>query len=644
MIAILIAGFFSACDSSSFLFSEADKKGIYTVALSTADEKNVSGAVLEPGSELSVALTKMSGATEPVVLALELNDAAGTSIATLNYASGDGAKSLSGAVAVSSLSGSLPTFTLPTNLSPGSYEFVTILKDRSGTELQRTETAFYIAASDFGLGPISVYPASPSYSPGTAVLLVASVKGIETASNAAWLRWSYDGKSIASGPFSSGLDKVVWKVPDFEGAYSVYVDLYPSEPTEAALKMASPWRQSIKAIAAKDPIAATDEFADGSRFISHLAFEGDFTDLGSRAQSEKPTAYGSPSLTAYPNRNGFGYRLGSTASVSIPGMAPPSVDGRPGAFSLLWRIYADKAQGELLRLTASDGSILFRAGLEDGKPYAELTDVDGLHRSQAEASVGAGLENIALSFEPKADVFNLVWSIDGERYAASPLPARLLPAAAKASLGGSAGLVGIYDEFAMSSDLSGRPPFYRAAAQRKYRDDLLLAEGFESLGLPAGATSEGQISYAFTRLGLGPNSRLAFAGDLSLSRPFLVEALCSVKTSSLVAELRNADSLLFSVESSGAISLPNGKVIGYLGPSDDASLAFFVKPLADGVEIASSSLLPVARITTGTAPKALRLALVNRTASNTVYLSRLLVRTAPEALSLADGARMARLR
>ncbi len=639
------------CDASSAFFSEADRRSIYTVAFSSDTGKLASGSSVLPGELISVSLTRMTGSSSPESLSLELLAKDGVTEAVLAYSTKKAAKSLestgtaAATVDVESLTDKIPRFALPDTLVPGSYTLLSVLTDQFGVELQRSETVVFIGRPGFAASGLSFYPPNPA--PGSSVLLSATITKSDAAgekdaeADDPWLRWSSEGKSFALGPLSKGFAKVVWETPGVSGAYSVKLELFPSEPDSKSLAEASPWQEEIKVVVARPAVVYADLYAQSTRFLARLDFGGDFVNQGTKAQTEKTTTFGQPLLEAY--AGGFGYRLDAGSGVSLPGFQFPSKDGLPVAFSLLWKYYSEEYSGDILAVRDAKTSVLFRVALEDGKPVAELRDGTGTHRSSADVHLVAGLHDIALSFEPEKDRFVLVWNIDGERYASPSLPALLLPEGASAMLGGGKSLSAVYDEFALSDDAEGQLPFFRAGAERHWRTDLQLGEGFEESELPETATFEGTstlVPRAFTIKGIGS---LSFLKDLSLSRPLAFDIDYAEKKGNLVAAIQSDGGPFISIAASGEIRLASGVILGLLRPTDDSRLAFTIKSTPDGVEVAAIGGLAAARVTVKQAPKNLRLSLENVTDDGNVVISAVLVRAAPELIGLGDSPRLARL-
>jgi hypothetical protein len=641
----------SGCDTSSALFSEDEKSSIYTLSFTVADTSGtkLSGAEVKAGESIKVSVASMRGAAEAGRLSLSLESADGGALSSLDYVVGAVSRTAAGGkeLSVAQLSGSLPSFPLPSTLEPGSYRLVAQLSSAGGAALARSETVFFVAEEGFGLDSLSLYP--PTSAPGQAVLLSASTRrrSGSASGKTAWLRWSSEGKVFAEGLLSDGFDKVVWRAPSLAGAYSLSVELYPSKPPELSSLPASPWSRAISAVVAASATASADEYADPSRLVSHFAFEGDFSDSGTRAQTEKPQRFGLPALEAYPG--GFGYRFDGNSGLTAPGALPKSSD-----FTLLARLYAEGDSGDILRFASADGVSILSVGIKDRVPYAEARSPEGLvSRSSPKAELPEGLVNLALSFAARGDAHELVWSIEGERFSSPPLPRLSFPADAKCVLGGSQALQGVYDEIAISDDgQAGLPPLYAAASLRKYGAELYIASGFETSSLPAGAVASGKVSFEPRSLGLDPGVRLSFPAVLPTARALRVELDFAAKQAGALAlELSSQASLggdkgeaLILVEGGGAIRGRDGSLLGLLSPEKKGLLAFTLKAYEGGFELGSSGGLVVARIPAPGSSARLLLSIVNKGSSEPVALSRLLVRAAPESLSLAESPRYARLR
>jgi hypothetical protein len=631
------------CSNSSALFSDAERQSIYTIGLSSPNQgKVVSGSSLLPGSVISVSMSRMSGAKNPEAMVFTVLDAGRNTLATLRYATPRAAVSSIATTPVADLSSTLPDFKIPANLTSGQYFLDTILYDASDTQLQSNETVFFVAPQGFGLGSISMCPLSAA--PSSAVFFAVSVNTSPSdTTTQPWLRWSSEGRTFAEGPLAQGADRAVWKAPALDGAYSVDVELFPGKPASTIGLFTTPWHSSAKPIVSKDAVLP-DEFSDDTRLVSHLHFEGDFSDSGTRSQPSPPASFGTPTLNMFTGDvgGGFGYTFGPDAGVNIPGAVPPMERGALEAFSFLWRVYAQGSSGDLVKIAAPDGTVLFHAGLEAGHPFAETIDAAGTHRSRAEGiSVEQGLSDIALSVEPSPNRLNLVWNVNGISYRdAGSLPVTSLPSNAGSVLGGPSSLPGIYDEFAISLDTNGPPALYHAAALRQYKNRLFIAEGFEAAGLPAGTTASGDVKTASRRLELGKNGSLDFDQALSLSRPFHIEANYEGRSAPLAVVLSGAAGPLLYITASGEVLGADQTLLGPLPPVAEGSLDFTVKalPQGKGLELTSGSMQvnkkfrAALQVALPSVPESLKVSLAC-VGDGAAVVDSFLVRAAPEELS-----------
>jgi hypothetical protein len=332
------------------------------------------------------------------------------------------------------------------------------------------------------------------------------------------------------------------------------------------------------------------------------------------------------------------------AYVEMPGATPPTTAASPRPFSLAWRLYSTSASGELVRFSSQDGSLLMRAGLDTGHPFVEMVTPEGTQRSTCEAAVSPGLADLAVSFEPANDRFSITWSIEGSRRDAPALQATAFAATDIARLGGPGSLAGIYDEFAISDDSQGRPPFFRAAALRAWKSGLFIGEGFEGRSLPADTVARGTATAIPGRLTLAGGSRLEFARDLPLARPLCIEASYEGSRSGMEIEFSGAGGKYLSVNGAGEIRDAEGTLKGLLRPIEAGKLAIIVRATPDGLEIAPEGGLPAAAIRLRETPASLRVALCNVADLDDVRVATFLVRSAPDALSKADGPRAASLK
>lgn len=632
-----------ACDPTSSFFSDADRQSIYSLGFSTPVGKVLSGAAVSAGAPVSISLSRMSGSASPATMRLELVGSDGTTKALLVYTTGGTTPPAdkTGTVTVRAIDGSLPPFTLPADLPPGDYVLTSTLTDQSGSILQKTEIVLFVAWEGFSSGALSLYPPNPG--PGAAVLLEASVsrEGISGTKDP-WIRWSSEGRSFAAGYLSRGFDKAVWRANSLPGAYGVTAEFFPVEPSAAALAQGSPWRTETKAVVTPPLFQATDLFAKADHFLSRLAFEGDYSDLGVLAQEARPALSGLPSLEAYPG--GFGARFGSSSNLSVANFPIPLKDGLVLPFSLFWRFYTEELDGDILRVAGSDGTKSWRVSLESGQPVLEVKDGLGILRSVAPLAIGSGSHDLALSLSSAEAGVSVLWTLDGRRVPSSPLARLRVPVGASAMLGGPSSLDAVWDEFAVSDDSGGSPPFFRVAAERRWQGDLLLAEGFESPSVPEGAVASGDASPRTGSLSLGPAASLAFSRELSFAKPLAIRVSSAEAGDLLSVDLAAEGELVVRVMPSGEVKTADGTTVGLLPPFQGGAVAFSLKALPEGIGVYAESGSLTARVSPRQAPRTLKLTIANPSAQVDASVASVLVRYAPELLDATDSPRMARVR
>jgi len=565
-LAALLASLSLSCELSPSILSTSERSSLYTISLSVGGRAVSNGSILDPGSSLAVSVTRMSDAPEPASLELSVNRSDGGEIASLQLdtASGSPPAAASGAASapqiVPRIDGSLPALALPAQTSPGAYKIACLVSSSDGKVLQQSNFVVFVGMSMPTLSTVLAYP--PSAEPGSAFLLAAVVA--KAAGSDPWVAWSRGGSVFAQGPLSAGTDRVVWVAPLAEGAYALSVDVYPCAPPDASgFAFPSAAHQDIKAMVRMPSGGSTDEFADPLRFYSLLRLSGNFDDLGTRPRTAQPTAQGAPRLDVY--SGGFGYRFGPTAGVSIPGLLPPA-DGGGNMLPLvvLFRLAPDGGEGRLVRFASDNGSFALNLGLQDGHPYAELLSGGQGPRSAAVSALPPGPVTLAAILTPAEGRLGIVWIADGERILAPSLPLPSPPSSGGASLGGPGSLPGIYDGFGLISN-GAPPPLYRLEERRRWKGDLVLAEGFETGELPQGFASSGPASFTARGLSLGPGASLTMTQQVRLDRARLVEVEYDGASSAALLDIVGAGGeRLATVTAAGELLDGQGKRFGYL--------------------------------------------------------------------------------
>lgn len=556
------------CDVPSGLLSDEERNSLYALDVSLGSKSVEAGDALPPGSTLSLSLATLSGAKNPDSLSLDLVDSSGATTATLSYSSLPAAKAAqadTGALAVSSLVGKLPAFSLPAGLKPGYYSLRSSVF-AAGTQVQQGSLEFFVPSPDWELGGVTFSPSVPRASGevllSASILSSAGAGAVDPASaGRLWLRWSQGSRVLAEGPLSKGYDRVVWDLPPAEGAYAVRLDFYPGPPPGDSYQLSSPWNQTISFIArAAVPDKFLDPFASPTRWSSLFTFDGGIADSGNRPATRAPLVIGQPSLVAFPG--GFGERLGPAQGFSVSELGFNPAD-KGGAFSIALRLSVESGNGNLFALGTADGGVL-SLGLEEGAlglAYPGMADPG--QRLEPELSLSPGPHDLLLSFIPRKDGYELVWTLDGTGHLRSSLPA-FSASFVSLSLGGEGSATAVWDGFGLCYDgASGPPPLLASSLFRLEGGRLFAATGFESQ--PGSDFSlSGKSRLQGLSLALDDGASIATSRALPTASGLRISA--SLRSGGLRLELRKPDGSLFlSVSGGGELRDAGGSRLGNLG-------------------------------------------------------------------------------
>jgi hypothetical protein len=596
----------SSCELSSGFLSDTERSSLYSLSINAGDAAAIeNGSVVLPGTEISAVVSRKSGAGDLAALDFALESQGGTPAAGLRLngaaskalpVGASGSDAVSASKTVASIDGKLGGFSIPEGLAPGFYTLSASLSGGDGSVLQKESVYIFVGDSQPVIESVSTFP--PSVEPGTGVLLglrvsmhpvaagakpaaaagSASAKGAATAAGDPWIRWSKDGSSFSEGLLSGGFDKAVWPAPRTEGAYSISVEVFPSAPlTGKTFPFKARVSQELKVMVIAPPGGSGNDFADPLSFYSLLRLDGNFDDIGTRPRASQPEGFGSPALDTY--STGFGYRLGPSSGVRIPGLMPPTAGGAMAAFSTIVRLDSDQAEGVLVRFASDDGSYYLVLGVKDSQPYVEYQAEGKTLRSTAQSAAFRFPMTLEAYLKPDGDKLKITWWAEGERIEAPSLPLTPPPPPGGAQLGGAQSLPGVYDGFALR--IGSPSPSYRLASRRKYKAALVIAEAFEDQALPPKSLPAGSVSAASGALALEPGSALSLSPAFDLSQPLLVEADAQGEASSLSAAVSTeAGDRLLGFAWSGEVSGPGGEILGRAGPAG-LRLAFSLE-LKDG--------------------------------------------------------------
>lgn len=557
VIAILPVLFLISCGESNLLVPELEPEEEYTIA--TAD----AGSIFQANDAIPVEI-KTSGAQstngDPVVLdRLEV---------TLSTIAGEvfGSSTISGA----ELSGStVPEIGVP-DVEPGEY-VLTLVLFKDGEEVSRTERRFFVADGSYVIDGVTAYP--PSFFPASSGILRVQVDAPEEADP--YLRWTMDGRTIAEGYASDGLEEVLVKSASAQGVYPVLVELFPTGPTDSgSFPFESSAQYTSQIVVRRTADLGENDLAPEASYYSLFHFMGNFRDDGSRVDmfdvSRTAEALGSPDLRV---TNGvFGYHLDGESGFRIDDFILPVRDGRLSAFSVSARVLpeddgvSDTVSGprNLFRAETDAGDISLQVRIEaDGAARVELSageESDSVVSGQAVVQIGEP-GDIVISLLPGRQGTTVVWFVDGEFVWADSLSVGMGGSSETAEvaepqddredpqsvpwqhrsgesvIGGEDGFIGVIDEFGIYFRDEERNPtsdltVFRKAQERLHGENLVYAGGFEQPDSTSELEEEGEVQVDAGDLVLQPGGSVMFPDFLFHNQDLILEIEAEEPTAS----------------------------------------------------------------------------------------------------------------
>jgi hypothetical protein len=589
---LAVSALFFSCDLSSGFLSDSERGSVYTLKFSEADGSALAeGAVILPGTEIAAVVSRKLGAGDLASLDFSLANPNGNSAASLRLFT-SAAKAITAVSSsvpappskgVAAIDGKLGGFFIPGDVASGFYVLSASISGPDGAVLQKNTATIFVGRSRPVIVSVSTFP--PSVEPGASVLLGLTVSWLplralpiatmadNSASTTAqgvqskgatgsetqnpWIRWRRDGSTFAEGLLSSGLDKVVWPAPRTEGAYSISVEVFPSDPHTGSLSsFAASVRQDLKVMVIAAPGGTGDDFADPQAFYSLLRFDGSFDDTGTRPRTVQPESFGSPALDTY--SSGFGYRFGPSSGVRVPGLMPPISSGKLAAFSTILRLDSDQSDGILVRFASDDGSYALVLGIKDSRPYVETLAAGKTQRSTALSPLPKFPLTIEASLWPEDDKLSISWNAEGLRIDAPSLSLPQAPPAGSAQIGGAQSLPGVYDGFGIV--VGGATPNYRLASRRKWKASSIIAEAFEDGLLPPLSARSGGVFVSPGALLLDPGGELTLGPSFGIASALVIEADIEGDRSSCALSLSTPrGERLFSIGGAGEVYDSSGE-------------------------------------------------------------------------------------
>ncbi|MFA6504751.1 MAG: hypothetical protein WCT14_01565 [Treponemataceae bacterium] len=237
-----------------------------------------------------------------------------------------------GLMLVDSLSSTLPTFSLPTNLTVGRYSLVFQVVGEDSVLYEEKRSFYYIADKAFaltalasfppGFGPTSDAPLFPTQVP---LLLEATIDVGQELDP--YLVWSFEGKRISAARSADGGTRIMWTTPRGAGFYRIDVSLYPTTPSASEISSLAGITRSIT-IAASPTAAYPGLPKADADYDGIFRFLGDLTDRGSAADSGKPLEAQSKLENEWlPFATGYGLAIGPKRAYKAANPAIPVITG-----------------------------------------------------------------------------------------------------------------------------------------------------------------------------------------------------------------------------------------------------------------------------------------------------------------------------
>ncbi len=400
-------------------------------------------------------------------------------------------------LSVPTLNEPLTPLQLP-DLATGQYKLELTLFS-SGDEVQKKTVTFFNSKARLRIAGIKSFPAV--ITTASPVLLRAELDA--PADSDPYLRWSWKGKAIANGTAGKGYGEVLWTAPAEEGVYTITLEVFPAAPAAQDKPLSSSLTMSTDIYVSAVKKAAPTELGPESSYFALYHFQANLKDSATTGAGADATLIGTPHIV--PTEDGFGYSLSAGDGILIPRLVLPAESGTPKPFTVNMVMRLESApppQSRLLSIRSGDGGFAFDISISGDSLSPELTlSTKGSQDFRVPSNAHMQKDQrhlLSISLIPReGGSFTVQWFLDGEQTNSveSPSPlATLSPG--KTVIGGENGFAGIIDEFGVFyRDENGAPStdpgLFNRAALEKYKDALVLAEGFDGLSLPSGFTMSG---------------------------------------------------------------------------------------------------------------------------------------------------------
>jgi hypothetical protein len=433
------------------------------------------------------------------------------------------------------------------DLEPGKYILQFRIYDAQGIIKEERVDFFFIGDLYYSIRGVTTIP--PFTLPGGASLVRADLRIPPGADP--WLRWHLDDFILGEGYFSQGLDEIQIHAPSSVGMYSLRLELFPFGPLRGesfVFDSQIQYRGSL--IVSEDQVGAYDLSPDES-YYSIFHFLGTIEDSSPFGSNRNVLILGNPTLEA--SGDTFGYYLNGNSGFLIEENLLPVRMGELSPFSLSLRIVPREINGNALLFAVEPDVFHLRLGI-GGSLSVWLGEVE----SSVEDffTVPEEAVSLTLSVVPGNETIFL-WFRNGELLKTDKVKGVPFVAEGEVSsrIGGEGGFKGLIDEFGIFfKDQSGRnsidPGVFERSMVEMYGKDLILAEGFDGLYLPAkNITFSGDaVKTGESTVSLGSASALSFDLGEPVERTILGEIRWGGNPANLRMEVFTGNNLLFSIE------------------------------------------------------------------------------------------------
>jgi hypothetical protein len=485
-----------SCDVAGGLFSQSELADMYEVGIDLDGIPLSDGDLVRTDAKLVPVIESRSGFSSPGKLTLALVNEDGSEVASLGYVTAsssavdvEGNGSLR---AVSSIEGDLPPFTLPDDLVDGYYFLEARLYDDTGRVLSDTATLLLVYNGDTPAPQIEVFPSSPAMGQTVYLRLFSTLP--ETLDP--WIRWHIGGTIGREGYASDHADRMVWRIPETDGFFSVRAELFPFKPPAEVVDRSVSTGKSYSSAFRSDLILAVGPAGQASPLAAIDLFHSlDFRSepgtlvMESSGGTNLPvSAIGTPYLESH--EHGYGHALLDGSGYLIPGsILPPA--GTDFSFGITFDpVAASDASGYLVTLQGPEGDLsLMRIGVSGGLPYLEAGD----SFVGAFSSLPAGLCRLVVEVVPSGggaagSIVSLF--LNDELVGSGVVAGSLFEQAEQVTtlVGGPEGLAAVYDQLSVAV---GRYPAFFVGKAHELGNQLIAASGFEGGSVGWGISVQG---------------------------------------------------------------------------------------------------------------------------------------------------------